>query len=221
MRSLLVLPLLAIAAAAPAQKPPTPSEIVAGAPADAWRAIPADDLLVNDLAGDRRDVIQLAPEFAPVHVANIKALARANWWQGAAIYRVQDNYVVQWGNNEGERPLPAGVDAHPPAEYARPPAGLEVRPLGYSDPYAPLTGHALGWPVAYDPQGGTANLTHCYGYVGVGRGLSPHTGTGRAWCFGSVGTWLSTDRADTATTDASGTQARSSADARTSPRVGS
>ncbi len=35
-----------------------------------------------------------------------------------------------------------------------------------------------GWPIAYDPKAGTANLTHCYGYVGVGRGLAPDTGTG-------------------------------------------
>ena len=36
----------------------------------------------------------------------------------------------------------------------------------------------MGWPVAYDPKAGTANLAHCYGSVGVGRGLSPDTGMG-------------------------------------------
>ncbi|HUE80350.1 MAG TPA: peptidylprolyl isomerase, partial [Sphingomicrobium sp.] len=39
-------------------------------------------------------------------------------------------------------------------------------------------GYALGWAVAFDPQAGWANLAHCYGSVGVGRGLSPDTGTG-------------------------------------------
>ena len=57
----------------------------------------ADDLLVMDLASGGRVVIQLAPAFAPVHVANIQALARGNYWDGATIYRVQDNYVAQWG----------------------------------------------------------------------------------------------------------------------------
>ena len=42
----------------------------------------------------------------------------------------------------------------------------------------PRAGFASGWPVAYDPKAGTANLAHCYGSVGVGRGLSPDTGTG-------------------------------------------
>lgn len=178
MRALLLIPMIALVAAAPAPKPKTPTEIVAEAPASAWRNIPAEDLLVMQLGNGSQVVIQLAPDFAPVHVANIRALARGNWWDQAAIYRVQDNYVVQWGKNESEDPLPRGVVAQPPAEYARPLKGLAIHPLGFADPYAPKAGFALGWPVAYDPKGGTANLTHCYGYVGVGRGLSPDTGTG-------------------------------------------
>ena len=86
-------------AATPPAKPKTPSDIVAQAPASAWRDVPADDLLVMELRSGGRVVIQLAPQFAPVHVANIRALARGGWWSGATIYRVQDNYVVQWGNN--------------------------------------------------------------------------------------------------------------------------
>jgi peptidylprolyl isomerase len=178
MRLMLPLTAAALIAAAPPQKPKTPTDTVAAAPASAWTAIPAEDLLVLDLKGGGQVVIQLAPQFAPVHVANIRALARAHWWDKAAIYRVQDNYVVQWGNNETERPLPASVVAKPPAEYHRALKGLAVRPLGYPDAYAPRTGFALGWPIAYDPKGGTANLTHCYGYVGVGRDLAPDTGTG-------------------------------------------
>jgi peptidylprolyl isomerase len=178
MRKVATLSLLVLAAAAPAPKPQTASELVASAPAGAWRTIPADDLLVMQLRNGARIVIQLAPEFAPVHVANLQALAKAHWWDKASIYRVQDNYVVQWGKNESSDPLPAGVVAKPPAEYARPLKGLTVTPLPYPDDYAPKAGYALGWPVGYDPKGGTANLTHCYGYVGVGRDLAPDTGTG-------------------------------------------
>jgi peptidylprolyl isomerase len=178
MDPMLLISTLAQVAAAPPAKPKTPSEIVAEAPAMAWKPIHPDNVLVVELKSGGRAVIQLAPEFAPVHVANIRALARGNWWDGATIYRVQDNYVVQWGNNEGEKPFPAGVVGKPPAEYHRALKGLAVHALGYGDPYAPRAGYALGWPIAYDPKAGTANLTHCYGYVGVGRGLSPDTGTG-------------------------------------------
>jgi peptidylprolyl isomerase len=178
MRSLLLVSAALLVAAAPPAKLKAPSEIVAEAPASAWRDINPDNLVVMDLRNGARVVIQLAPEFAPVHVANIRALAKGNWWSGAAIYRVQDNYVVQWGNNESTKPLPPGVIAKPPAEYHRSLKGLSVRPLGYADDYAPSAGFAGGWPIGYDPKTGTANLTHCYGYVGVGRDLSPDTGTG-------------------------------------------
>ena len=167
--------LAALAATTPAAKPLTPPDIVAAAPASAWRAIPPDDLLVIDLKSGARIVIQLAPAFAPVHVANLRALARAHWWDGAAIYRVQDNYVVQWGHND-DRPLPAGIVVRPPAEYDRTRGTLKVTPFAYRDSYAPRAGFVDGWPVAV--QQGRLNLAHCYGYVGVGRDLSPDTGTG-------------------------------------------
>lgn len=178
MRGPLLISSALLVAAAPPEKPRTPAEIVAEAPTSAWRDIPTDDLLVMDLRNGGRVVIQLAPEFAPVHVANIRALAKGGWWTGSTIYRVQDNYVVQWGNNESTRPLPQGVVAKPPAEYHRALKGLEITPLGSADPYAPSAGFASGWPVAFDSKAGTANLTHCYGFVGVGRDLSPDTGTG-------------------------------------------
>ena len=179
MRSLLLLSAAALlAGAAPPKKLLTPNDIVAGAPASAWKTIDPDNLLVMDLATGGRVVVQLAPDFAPVHVANIKALARGGYWSGASIYRVQDNYVAQWGLNQSDKPWPEGVTAKPPADYTRALKGLAVKPLGFADPYAPGAGFAAGWPVAYSPKAGWANLAHCYGSVGVGRDLSPDTGTG-------------------------------------------
>ncbi|WP_308514796.1 peptidylprolyl isomerase [Sphingomonas flavescens] len=179
MRSILLAATAAILiGAAPPKKLPTPNDIVAAAPPSAWKTIPADDLLVLDLTNGGRIVIQLAPAFAPVHVNNIKLLARGGYWNDATIYRVQDNYVAQWGLNESDKPWPAGVVAKPPAEYTRPLKGLKIKPLGSTDPYAPGAGFADGWPVAYSAKAGWADLTHCYGTVGVGRDLAPDTGTG-------------------------------------------
>ncbi|WBO22286.1 peptidylprolyl isomerase [Sphingomonas abietis] len=179
MHRYLLTPLLAsvlLAAASPPATPASPAEIVARAPAAAWRAVDPDNLLVMDLANGRHVAMELAPGFAPVHVANIKALVRAHWFDGSAVVRVQDNYVVQWAATGESRPLPAGVVAHPHAEYDRPAAGLAVRPLGYRDAYAPQVGHAEGWPVASD--GRRTWLTHCYGMLGVGRDMAPDTGNG-------------------------------------------
>jgi len=181
MRSLLLVTAAALltgAAPAPKQKLLTPNDIVTQAPASAWKTIPADDLMVMDLASGGRVVIQLAPGFAPVHVANIQALARGNYWDGATVYRLQDNYVAQWGLNESDKPWPKGVSPKPPAEYTRSLKGLRITRLGSPDPYAPEAGFADGWPVAYSPKAGWADLAHCYASVGVGRDLSPDTGTG-------------------------------------------
>jgi len=184
---------LAFAAAASAQSPAwrpapvadatEPAEVVANSAASDWRPIAPENLLVLELQGADGNpggtvVIELAPAFAPVHIANMRRFARAGWWNAATIYRVQDNYVVQWGNGDAEVALPDGVVPQPPAEYERPLAGLSIRPLGYPDSYAPLVGHVDGWPVAYDPQRNMAWLTHCYGSVGVGRDLAPSTGNG-------------------------------------------
>jgi len=178
MRVVIALAAVALVAASPAPKLQTPTDVIAASKAAEWAEIPADDLMVIDLKSGKRVVVQLAPAFAPVHVANIQKLARAGYWEGAAIYRVQDNYVAQWGNNDSEKPLPAGVVKMPPAEYHRALKGLTIVPLGSPDAYAPAVGYTRGWPVAYDPKAGTANLTHCYASVGVGRGLSPDTGMG-------------------------------------------
>lgn len=170
--------LMLLLAAAPARKPLTPNDVIAAAPAAAWDDIPADDVLVMTLAGDKRVVIQLAPRFAPVHIRNIRALAQANWWDGAAVYRVQDNYVAQWGQGDKEKAFPAGVVERPPHEYWRSSKGVAPLPLGRPDAYAPAAGFWRGWPVAYSPRRGWATLPHCYGYVGVARSLAPDTGSG-------------------------------------------
>jgi peptidylprolyl isomerase len=108
----------------------------------------------------------------------MRAFARGGWWNNATIYRVQDNYVAQWGNGDAEVPLPQGVVQRPPAEYERPLAGLQVLDIPYPDSYAGTVGYADSWPVAIDRTAGLAWLPHCYGTVGVGRDLAPDTGTG-------------------------------------------
>ena len=173
--ALALLPL--IAAAPPPAKKLTPTDIVAQMGDEAWRTIPPEDLLVMTLEGGAQVVIQLAPDFAPVHVANIRKMATAGYWQGSTVYRVQDNYVSQWGLGEAERPLPDGVVKVPPHEYWRPAQGMPFLAIKASDPYSKQAGFSGGWPVA-TYKDGTASLTHCYGAVGVARDLAPDTGSG-------------------------------------------
>lgn len=110
---------------------PAPSEIVAAAPKSDWVAIPAEDLLVITLAPDadgkpRQVVIQLMPApFSQGWVHNIRLFARAKWYDGISVNRVQDNYVTQWGDPNYDnpeatgkpKPLPEGLKVMGEAEY--------------------------------------------------------------------------------------------------------
>jgi peptidylprolyl isomerase len=163
--------------AAPQDQPlVTPASIVATAIAMDWRRVDPNDMLVIDLAHGGRVVIELADGFAPVHTANIRALARAHWYDGLSIERVQDDYVTQWGDPDGTKPLPGGITRPAPAEYERSARGLQLDALPYRDTFADHAGFVGGWPTAENE--GQAWLVHCYGMVGVGRDLNPDTGTG-------------------------------------------
>lgn len=177
--------LLAVLLATAAPAPPLqPDDIVAAAPASAWRAIAPENLMhVETSVGTM--TIELAPDFAPEHVAAIRALVAAGRFDGGAITRVQDNYVVQWavkpeagtsgvGQPPDARPLRTRPKPLPP-EYERPLKGLAITPLGSPDAYAEA-GFANGWPVGIDRKDGTAWLAHCYGMVGAGRDMPPDTG---------------------------------------------
>jgi peptidylprolyl isomerase len=198
MKSKLVLAAALLAApalAADTAKPPTPGEIVATAPAGDWIAIPANDLLVMTLAPDaagkaRAIVIQLIPKpYSSAWTANIRTLASARWWDGLAVVRSQDNYVVQWGDPDAEdkakaRALPAGLMATTESDYVYrsrfgPKHGFEIkRTPVLKDLYAPHASFEAGFPIAKGEQWGVSWPVHCYGAVGVGRNLSPDAGTG-------------------------------------------
>lgn len=166
-------------AAAPAPK--TMAEVLAAAsPAD-WRTPDPESTLYVDLPGGRV-VIELAPSFAPAHVAQIRALARAGWYDGIPIVRVQENYVVQWGDPAADtdaRRDTGDIPRHIPAEFARAAHGLPAfTRLTDGDVYAREVGFVEGFPVARDRRRGKAWLAHCYGMVGAGRGDTADSGGG-------------------------------------------
>jgi len=211
-----VVSLFALLSATPAlaqdpEKPkyPSPNAIVDAAPASDWVKIAPSDVLVMDLAPDaegnaRRVVIQLMPEpFSQGWIRNIRKLAAARWWDGTSINRVQDNYVVQWGDAGYDNPesgeteqkaLPEGLETVPESEYQvdfdaqlsneqRKSFGRAVAsfwpwhttfPL--QDGYSKETGFIEGWALAFRDR--KTWPIHCYGAVGVGRNYSPDTGSG-------------------------------------------
>ena len=89
------------AAGAETNHAPTMAEIIKQSKVSDWHALDPANTLYLDLAAGRV-VIELAPAFAPNHVANIKKLAHEGYFDGLAILRVQDNYVVQWGDPDAD-----------------------------------------------------------------------------------------------------------------------
>ena len=150
--------------------------LAASKPSD-WRTLDPDNTLYMDLPAGRV-IIELAPEFAPKNVENIRALVRGRYFDGLAINRVQDNFVVQWGDPDGKKPL---GDARKTvvAEFTRPAAGLKFVALPDPDTYAPQTGFVAGFPAARDTANGTAWLVHCYGVMGAGRDNEADSGGGK------------------------------------------
>ncbi len=172
-------------------EPLTPASVVAAAPPSDWTPIPSSDLLVMDLAPDaagkpRRVIIQLVPHpFSTGWTYNIRALARAHFWDGLSVYRVVDNWVAQWGDVDEKRPLPDGLQSMGPGDFVTQverdqqdhrdfiltPEKEEIVVSKFIDSYA-IPAFVAGWPVGLDQQGGeTAWPVHCYGTVGVARSI--------------------------------------------------
>jgi peptidylprolyl isomerase len=163
--------------ASPAEAPGlSPDEILARSPAADWRAIDPEDTVYMDLPAGRV-LIELAPGYAPDHAANIRALAREGYYDGAAIMRAQENYVVQWGHpEESPRAIRTGR-ATLPAEFDRDRGGAPpFTALPDSDTYASEVGFSAGFPAARDRE--RVWLAHCYGMVGAGRDVKADSGGG-------------------------------------------
>lgn len=180
--ALLLVVAVALASAARSDEPsPPPTRglaalVAASSPAD-WRPLDDENTLYLDLASGRV-VIELAPLLAPLHVANIKALVREGYFDGLAIYRAQDNWVVQWGDPDEQRQVRDAKTSLSPEFTVEVDADFPFRPLPDRDGYAPQVGFSNGFPVGMDPATHRAWLTHCYAAVGVARGNEPDSGSG-------------------------------------------
>jgi peptidylprolyl isomerase len=160
----------------PAEKPRTSAEVLAAStPAD-WRLLDPANTMYLELASGRV-IIELAPSFAPRYVRNVEALTREGYYDSLSVTRVQDNYVVQWGDAEGKKPV-GNAQRTVAAEFERSSRSLPFNLLPDQDTYAPETGFSDGFPTAVDPKLGRAWLVHCYGMVGAGRDKDVDSGGG-------------------------------------------
>ncbi len=177
---------LCLAATAPAfaigpsdrDKPPTTAQVMESATPGDWRRPDPAHTLYMDLASGRV-IIELAPRFAPLHVANIKQLVAEKFFDGLAVGRVQDNFVAQWGDGDKTRPTDSALRKIPDETVIAWGKGLPLVKLPDPDSYARETGWIDGFPVGVERKpSGQAWMAHCYGVLGVGRDDWPDTGSG-------------------------------------------
>jgi len=158
-------------------RPRTMSEILEASKPSDWRPLDPENTLYMEI-GTGRVVIELAPDFAPLHAANIRSLTRDGYFDGLAIIRSQDNFVVQWGDPDGKRGIGKASPTLPPEFTVAWTPGLPFTRLPDVDGYAPAVGFSSGFPVGGDPAVKQAWLAHCYGMVGAGRGNDMDSGNG-------------------------------------------
>lgn len=164
---------------APAAKPLSTADIIASArPAD-WRRLDPANTLYLELASGRI-VIELSRFYAPAHVAAIRKMAEAHYWDGLAINRLQDNFVAQWGDPDNVRPVQKALPDLKlplPPEFTRAIAkDLPFTALPDADGWASKTGFTDGMAAAQT--GNEQWLVHCYGAIGVGRDNEADSGHG-------------------------------------------
>ena len=159
----------------------TPASVIAKSTPSDWRQ-PSQDLLLHMQLESGEVIFELAPSFAAKHVENLVTLVNQQYFDGLAIQRSQDNYVAQWGDPNAQTAEAKSIGrakAELEPEFYRTLDGVEIDYIDSRDPYADRVGFSHGFTAGSDDpkkDNSRAWLTHCYGALGVGRGMAANSG---------------------------------------------
>ena len=164
----------------PTAPPLTPSSVIAASTPSDWRKPDQAKMMYMSIGG-KLVVFELAQAFAPNHISNLNTLVKDQYFDGLAVIRSQDNYVAQWGDPAEDeatlKPLGKALKRvnH---EFYRAKQGLNIAKIDSRDAYADEVGFVNGFAVGADAKAKDARawLTHCYGALGVGRGMELDSG---------------------------------------------
>lgn len=156
------------AGALPAVSEPVPEMTP---PVSGWRAVDPENLILVTLETGTV-AIELYPQAAPAHAAQIREAVREGFYDGEYFYRVVEGHVAQAG-----REFEMAVAAWPtlPFEAEREISEDGFAPQGNLDLYAAEVGHRDGFAVGRD---GTQEwLLNCPGALGMARDNDPASGS--------------------------------------------
>lgn len=166
-----------------AKEPATnPLKGIADAPADAWRAIDLENLLIVDLPAGPI-YIEMRPDIAPQHIEHIKTLARRGFYNGLTFHRVIEGFVAQGGDPKGDGS--GGSDLpNVPAEFEHDTKEIANFTVLGRDRLAARVGLIDGLPAAAQPESlrslradRKVNLwgAHCPGVMSMARSTDPNS----------------------------------------------
>ncbi|WP_343221757.1 peptidylprolyl isomerase [Pseudoalteromonas sp. MMG022] len=152
-----------------------PYEIVAQASDSAWRVVDIENVLKIQLATGAL-YVELNPLLAPLHVDNIKQLARERFYDGLSVYRFVEGFVAQ-GGDESAKKQPLKAKKQLTAEFIyKSKTPLNITTLDMVDGYAQRTGFLNGFAVAQNESGTHTWQTHCTGAFAMAREDGPNSG---------------------------------------------
>ncbi|MEQ9505010.1 MAG: peptidylprolyl isomerase [Hyphomonas sp.] len=160
----------ALALAACTSVPASLAEVPAEAETSAWRPVDPENLILMEL-NTGTVAVELFPEAAPAHVAQMREMLREGFYDGEAFYRVIEGHVAQAGR---EFPMASKPWPELPLEAERAASADGFTPHGNADLFAPEIGHRAGFAVGRD--GKQEWLLNCPGALGMARDDAPDTG---------------------------------------------
>ncbi len=144
--------------------------------------------LVLDVQGEAngRVVIDLLPDVAPKHVAQIVALAKEGAYDGVVFHRVIDGFMAQTGDVQFGKPdsLKATVEALPKGQTA----GTVV--LHGSEIPAEIVGPGMGGSHLPDIPAEFSNISFQRGIVGMARSQDPNSANSQFFIMFAPGDFL-------------------------------
>ena len=161
---------------------PSPSDILRNAPEDIWIKVDPENLLVIDLPSGPV-IIEMRSDYAPDHVARVKALARAGFYNNTIFHRVIEGFMAQGGDPTGTGM--GGSDLPDlKGRFVRPMAELPAfEPIG-RDERSPQIAFLGSLPMASQPPGMTQFINtdtvaawpmHCPYVVSMARAGDPNS----------------------------------------------
>ena len=170
------------------------------APDEAWREVPAENLLrVQTPYGPV--VVELYPEIAPQHVERVRTLAGSGFYDGLTFHRVIDGFMNQTGDPTGTGTGDSGLPDLPGEFTFRRGTDMPVAMMGaMRTPAGEMaTGFYKALPVATQPSS-QAILTkdgkveayglHCGGVTSMARANDPNSANSQFFLMRDKSPWL-------------------------------